>query len=312
MRWWRESGLSVTCSGNLLDALTAQGRLDVIRWLRDGGDVSGRLAICYPWKFRYSSYPARSVNIDEGYPTSISWHPMAKNVLYVTEPGLIAATRNGHLQVLLWWRQTLKSKFPRRIHSIMDIVSKTGRLEMLDFWRKSGVKLKYSTEAVDDASARGDLAVLRWWEASGLRLKYTEKAIDQASCNHHLHVLNWWRSSRFTLEYSQAAIDSASRNGHAAVLQWWKDSGLELKYSAYAIDGATQSGHVEVLQWWMDSGLEIKCLPVTVNEALSAVDSAVAEWWLTVGLAMLNSRMTATDSAQTTTPAKKRRWWWWS
>ncbi|KAI9215993.1 hypothetical protein BC828DRAFT_409924 [Blastocladiella britannica] len=67
----------------------------------------------------------------------------------------------------------------------MDWASKNGHVNVLDWWRNSGLKLQYSYQAMDWASANGHVNVLDWWRDSGLELKYTHQAMDDASMNSH-------------------------------------------------------------------------------------------------------------------------------
>ncbi|KAI9324043.1 hypothetical protein DFJ73DRAFT_919955 [Zopfochytrium polystomum] len=214
-----EGCADIPCTTAAVDDASGNGHVEVLQWWRQRWREREQPPPEIPIRDTHSSRHVwgRSGNVMEWWrrsglrvlcsdrlldmldfnPVTVSWHRSAENELEIHKDGLLGATRNGHLRVLLWWQQTLKSNFPRKIPGIMDEVSKTGRLEMLEFWRRSGVKLSYTSEAVDGASERGDLQVLQWWAASGLKVLYSEKAMDRASANHHLHVLNWWSSSRF-------------------------------------------------------------------------------------------------------------------
>ncbi|KAI9217509.1 hypothetical protein BC828DRAFT_418058 [Blastocladiella britannica] len=78
---------------------------------------------------------------------------------------------------------------------------------------------------MDDASRNGHVDVLEWWRNSGLELKYTRQAMDDASCNGHVDVLEWWRHSGLELKYTHQAMDQASNKGHINVLSWWQQGG---------------------------------------------------------------------------------------
>src|SRR5207237_1104524 len=118
-----------------------------------------------------------------------------------------------------------------------------------------------STYAMSIASELERFDVLNWWIKSGLELKYSQMPIDDASGNNKINVLNWWLQSGLQLKYSELAVDAASMNKHTDTLNWWLKSGLELKYSIYTMHKlykTTETGPVASSEWWLRSGLKIK------------------------------------------------------
>ncbi|KAL9066505.1 MAG: hypothetical protein Q9157_007113, partial [Trypethelium eluteriae] len=67
-----------------------------------------------------------------------------------------------------------------------------GQPALLEYWRTSPSFLtkEYTTEAMDGASRAGFVHVLDWWHRSGLPLKYTEAALEQATSKCNLDVLD--------------------------------------------------------------------------------------------------------------------------
>ncbi|KAK4549499.1 hypothetical protein LTR36_006496 [Oleoguttula mirabilis] len=211
-----------------------------------------------------------------------------------------------------------------------------GRTEILEFWRTSPSFLtkEYNTEALDGASRSGFVNVLEWWQHSGLPLKFTESALEQASSQGHLPILEWWKTQSTAVDHTSAtaSVDSskirlkpgksicyATQNGHTAIVRWWCHSGIpfphedavaklasthghvdilqlwhELKGSKMIFDnqvlvGATKSGHVGVLEWWRRSGLKVEYKTCDVEEALEDGDEGqrgmeVRRWWARNGL----------------------------
>lgn len=208
-----------------------------------------------------------------------------------------------------------------------------GRIEILNFWNTSPSFLtkKYTAEALDGASRQGFVHVLDWWRRSGLRLVFTEAALEQASSQNHLDILEWWRN--LAAQSNEPAgseaeplrlkpgksICYATQAGHASVVRWWVRSGIpfgyedtvaklasthghvevlkvwhELKESKMIFDnqvlvGATKMGHVDVLEWWKQSGLRVEYKTCDVEEALEdgiegKKGEEVRRWWAKNGL----------------------------
>jgi hypothetical protein len=149
-------------------------------------------------------------------------------------------------------------------------------------------KLYNSLRLINFASLHGKVNVLEWWKNSGLQFQYDEYALNWASSNGQVAVLEWWKNSGLPLKYDKETLNMASLNGHVAVLEWWKNSGLELKYGRYALFFASQEGHINVLEWWKNSGLALaydeKILQYNYKSSLSQNQDAVIKWWKNSGL----------------------------
>jgi hypothetical protein len=87
-----------------------------------------------------------------------------------------------------------------------------------------------NTDALDFASANGHINVLEWWFKSVLELKYTDRALIWASYNGHINVLEWWFNSGLPLKYSR--LVGTSTFTRMDVVAWWKDSGLPLAFES--------------------------------------------------------------------------------
>ena len=97
-----------------------------------------------------------------------------------SEAAIDAASENGHIDVLNWW-MTYASKYPNLI------------------------KLKYSNNALDYAYKH--ISSLNWWKNSGLPLKYSYKAINCALRSSNLTAFKWWLESGLILKISQNTIN---------------------------------------------------------------------------------------------------------
>lgn len=212
-----------------------------------------------------------------------------------------------------------------------------GRTEILEWWRTSSSFLKkdYTVEAIDGACKSGFVHVLDWWRKSGLPLKYTEAALEQASSKGHLFVLEWWReasrhqgsyyidsdnptyggpilrhrhqspsasSSRQKspdARYSQASsatevetrplhlkvgksILAAAQHGQAATVVWWDMSGIPYLHSEAVAKIASTYGHVNVLDTWKE--LKGEKFPMSFDNQVLVGPTKngfvrVLEWW---------------------------------
>ncbi|KAI9179514.1 hypothetical protein H9P43_004840 [Blastocladiella emersonii ATCC 22665] len=163
-------------------------------------------------------------------------HKLARAVIRcLPQFSLLDAARRGHVSA---FTILLAPGAPRVPYSegVLDFVSGNGHVAVLEWWRMSGLALRYSAAALLHASAAGHVRVLQWWRDSGLPVRYGAKPMKAASRNGHIHVLDWWLNLR--------------------ALDWWLASGLELRYSLPDVLVHSQRwDQHSVVQWWADSGL---------------------------------------------------------
>lgn len=184
-------------------------------------------------------------------------------------------------------------------HTLLPIKASAvfGKVAILDWWKISPSFLtkEYSVEALDGASKAGFIHILEWWRSSGLPLRYTEAALEQASSRGNLEVLEWWRNaallqcdqneavpnppvpstseagdtedtatSRFSgpvqhlvhptplrLKVGKSIV-YAAQNGQVATLEWWVNSGIPTPHEETVARIASANGHVNILQSWKD------------------------------------------------------------
>ncbi|KAI9324675.1 putative ankyrin repeat protein [Zopfochytrium polystomum] len=133
----------------------------------------------------------------------------------------------------------------------------------------------------------GSIDVLQWWKDSGLELRYRSVAMDLASERGQAHILQWWKDSGYDLKYTSFAVSGAADSGHIKTLQWWRDSGLQLDWATFSFQDASNE---TVLEWWEKSGLFKEWLnrfknrrdafeEVLQGEGFSTRSDAVKQWW---------------------------------
>ncbi|KAI8802695.1 hypothetical protein BJ742DRAFT_832345 [Cladochytrium replicatum] len=176
------------------------------------------------------------------------------------ERAMDEASMRGHISVLEWWNTSgimaveNNHSPPEHVRVLMANVQSAVRDVPWYFESTSA----YTEVAMNRASMDGSVAVLDWWRHSGLALRYNHWAMDGASKNGHTEVLEWWKNSGLHLDYTTDAVDMASQFGHVVVLEWWKNSGLEMRYTNAAMARARSFWRLDTVSWWEKSGLEIK------------------------------------------------------
>ncbi len=167
-----------------------------------------------------------------------------------------------------------------------------GRTEILDWWGRSPsfLEKQYDAEALDGASKNGYVHVLEWWRRSGLPLKYTEAALEQASARGHVRVLEWWRDASMASAPPGAALVlkpgrsliCAAQYGRVAVIRWWEEeSGINAGHQDSICKVASRWGQVEVLELWRELRGDDK---ITFNHQVLVEPTmysqlGVLDWW---------------------------------
>ena len=162
-----------------------------------------------------------------------------------------------------------------------------GRTAILDWWARSPsfLEKQYDAEALNEASGRGFVHVLDWWRRSGLPLKYSESAFEAASSKGHVHVLEWWREASLQdpgiVMKPGRALLAAAQWGQLAVMRWWEESGIPAGHHDAVCKMASRWGQVKVLDLWRqlrgDDKLQFD--NQILIEATYHAHIPVLEWW---------------------------------
>ena len=81
--------------------------------------------------------------------------------------------------------------------------------KLLILYKKQSKEKDYN-ELINWAAKNGHVNVLEWFKNSGLEFKYTDNAIDWAAQNGHVNVLEWFKNSGLEFKYTDDAIDWAA------------------------------------------------------------------------------------------------------
>ena len=191
----------------------------------------------------------------------------------------------GRTEILEWWRTSPTFLSKDYTWEAIDGASKSGFVHVLDWWRRSGLPLKYTESALEQASSKGHILVLEWWKQAStnqgsyhtdsearhrhgsnaaqeaesattaeqqpaLRLKPGKSLLTAAQNNQPL-VMRWWDNSGIPVSHSESVAKIASAHGHVAVLDAWRElKGEKLTFDSRVLVEPTKNGHVEVLEWW--------------------------------------------------------------
>ncbi|KAF2858669.1 hypothetical protein K470DRAFT_300723 [Piedraia hortae CBS 480.64] len=205
----------------------------------------------------------------------------------------------GHIELLEFWR-TSPSFLKKEYNTVaLDGASRAGFVHILEWWRRSGLPLKFTQAALEEPSSRGDLRTLEWWkdlstapvgsdEAEPTQLK-PGKSIIEATKNGHADAVRWWCRSGIPFRHEEAITKFASTHGHVDILDLWYGLSGSKIIDNQVLVSATKHGHVDVLEWWKCSGLRVGYKTCDIEEALEDSNAgpraqAVRRWWALNGL----------------------------
>ncbi|KAE9380796.1 flavo protein [Stipitochalara longipes BDJ] len=189
----------------------------------------------------------------------------------------------GRTEILEWWRTSPSFLQKDYTAEAIDGASKSGFVHVLDWWRRSGLTLKYTELALEQASSKGHILVLEWWKQASMHQgsyqtdpetrhrqpstthpdEGSQSEIQPALClkpgksllaaaqNNQPLVIRWWDKSGISIGYSEAVAKTASAHGHVAVLDAWRElKGEKMAFDSKVLAEPTKNGHVAVLEWW--------------------------------------------------------------
>jgi hypothetical protein len=128
------------------------------------------------------------------------------------------ASKHGHVDILTWWFNSgLEFNYDS---NAIDNASLNGHLHVLEWWLNNSrsnnrLKLIYTSNAMDTIN----IDVLNWWKNSGLTLKYrSDILVDKSACTMESCMLK--RYYDVGILYMPKPIE---------VVKWWLNSGLPIE-----------------------------------------------------------------------------------
>ncbi|KAK5113218.1 hypothetical protein LTR62_003554 [Meristemomyces frigidus] len=175
LEWWQHSGLPLKFTEASLEQASSQGHVQVLEW----------------WKSQSST--ADDVNALGG-PSGIRLKP-GKSICF--------AAQSGQVEVVRWWLDSGIS-FPHE-DTVAKLASAHGHVDVLELWHKyKGSKVIFDNQVLVGATKMGSVRVLEWWKKSGLKVEYktcdVEEALEDGDEGERgLEVRRWWARNGLNL-----------------------------------------------------------------------------------------------------------------
>lgn len=151
LEWWQRSGLSLHYTEAALEQASGQGHVEVLEWWKQMGVSPDQVE-------------------EEGASPSLVLKP-GKSICYATQAGHAAAVR--------WW---LASGIAFQHEDVVPKLASTyGHVSVLRTWHDAkGSKMTFDNQVLVGATKMGHVAVLEWWKRSGLRVEYKTCDVEEA------------------------------------------------------------------------------------------------------------------------------------
>ena len=175
LEWWQHSGLPLKFTEAALEQASSQGHIPVLEW----------------WKAQSTSVDDSSVSVDS---SKVRLKP-GKSICY--------ATQNGHTESVRWWLRS-GIAFPHE-DTVAKLASTHGHVDILQIWHElKGSKMIFDNQVLVGATKSGNVAVLEWWKKSGLKVEYKTCDVEEALEDGYegergVQVRRWWAKNGLNL-----------------------------------------------------------------------------------------------------------------
>ncbi|KAF2472634.1 flavo protein [Lindgomyces ingoldianus] len=161
--WWYDSGLPLKYTEAALEQASSQGHIQVLEWWKEHSS--------------YRSEPTSPQSSEDGQQEE----PKAQREPLKLKVGksITYATQSGSLSSIRFW---VESGIPfSHEDTIAKLASAHGHTHILDYWRNlRGEKMLFDNQVLVGATKMGRADVLEWWKRSGLRVEYKTCDIEEA------------------------------------------------------------------------------------------------------------------------------------
>jgi hypothetical protein len=244
----------------------ATGRLDVLKWLLDHGEVIPlRLSVGY-------------VAGVHGQKEVIEWSSeIPSRVQYpgnTQKEATRGAATGGHLELLKY----LREKGYEWDESTCAYAASEGHVHVLEYLRTNGCPWS-SHLCLHFAAAGNHLDTLKWLREHGCPWDSNLTAV--AAENGHFEMLKWLHEHG--CPWDEDTLSSAVVNGRLDMIKWLRENGCPWNEAATAV--AAGCGQLETLIWLHENGCPMSanaCSEAVENESLEClkylVDKKCPDW----------------------------------
>ena len=172
--WWRTSGLPLLFTEAALEQASSQGHVDVLEWWKNmaGEKEAAPLPQTEPLKLK----PGKSIcyAAQAGRADIVGWW-VRSGIPFAHEDQVAKlASTHGAVDVLQVWHAAKESKMIFD-NQVLICATKAGHVDVLEWWRRSGLVVEYKTCDVEEALEDGvegktGEEIRRWWARNGLNL----------------------------------------------------------------------------------------------------------------------------------------------
>lgn len=175
LEWWQHSGLPLKFSEAALEQASSQGHIPVLEW----------------WKSQSTAVDDTTASVD------------SSKVRLKPGKSIVFATQNGRTDVVRWWMHS-GIAFPHE-DTVAKLASTHGFVDILQLWHDlKGNKMIFDNQVLVGATKNGNVKVLEWWKKSGLKVEYKTCDVEEAledglEGERGVEVRRWWARNGLNL-----------------------------------------------------------------------------------------------------------------
>ncbi|KAF4554299.1 putative coenzyme A biosynthesis protein [Elsinoe fawcettii] len=176
LEWWQRSGLELLFTEQAMEQASSQGHVAVLEWWKSVASQSVQARNGQSDESVLQLKPGKSISFaaQTGRADVVRWW-VDSGIQFTHEESVPKmASTYGHVDVLQVWHEAKDNKMIFD-NQVLVGATKMGHVNVLEWWKRSGLKVEYKTcdveEALEDGvEGRKGEEVRRWWARNGLNL----------------------------------------------------------------------------------------------------------------------------------------------